>query len=186
MKQGLIIFTAILAAFLVADLLAQSNALNTPVKLDASGYLIATANAYTGPDGPARSLANTQVKLDSNGYLLVTYNGPQTFNGAITANPFKSSGSGMAVANVGANSCGTTAATIAGNSNAFVITSGSVAVTQCRVAFPTAATTEWDCAANDETTVVALRTSPVDSTHTDIIGSAIVAGDLITGICFPR
>lgn len=94
-------------------------------------------------------------------------------------------GSGMAVANVGANSCGTTTATIAGNNNAFVITVGTVAGTQCRVAFTFAATTEWDCAASDDTTTVAVRTTPVDTTHTDLIGT-FTAGDKVTGICFPR
>lgn len=96
-----------------------------------------------------------------------------------------SAGSGMAVANVGANSCGTTAASIAGNNNAFVITVGATSGTQCRVAFTFAATTEWDCAANDDTTTVAVRTTPVDTTHTDLIGT-FTAGDKVTGICFPR
>ena len=106
--------------------------------------------------------------------------GTANFTGTIATG-----GSGMAVANVGANSCGTTAATIAGNSNAFVITVGTVAGTQCRVAFPIAATAEWDCVANDSTTTIAVRTTPVDTTHTDIIG-AFVAADKVTGHCFPR
>jgi hypothetical protein len=96
-----------------------------------------------------------------------------------------SAGSGMAVANVGANSCGTTTATIAGNNNAFVITVGATSGTQCRVTFTVTATTEWDCAANDNTTTVAVRTTPVDTTHTDLIGT-FTAGDKVTGVCFPR
>ncbi len=106
-------------------------------------------------------------------------------NGAISGATYYTNGSGMAVANVGANSCGTTTATIAGNSNAFVVTVGATAATQCRVAFPVAATTEYDCAANDDTTTVAVRTTPVDTTHTDLIGT-FTAGDKVTGICFPR
>lgn len=96
-----------------------------------------------------------------------------------------SSGSGMAVANVGANSCGTSTATIAGNNNAAVVTVGTVAGTQCRIAFTFAATTEWDCAANDDTTTVAVRTTPVDTTHTDLLG-AFTAGDKVSAICFAR
>ena len=81
---------------------------------------------------------------------------------------------------------GTTTATIASNSNAFVITSGPVAVTQCRVAFPTAATTEWDYAVWRISNVAGVQDQPRRPDVMDIIGSAIVAGDLITGICFPR
>ncbi len=102
-----------------------------------------------------------------------------------TGPTFLSNGSGMAVANVGVSSCGTSAASIAGNNNAFVITVGATAGTQCRVAFTFAAGTEWDCAANDDTTTVAVRTTPFDTTHTDLIGS-FTAGDKVTGICFPR
>lgn len=96
-----------------------------------------------------------------------------------------SAGSGMAVANVGANSCGTTAATIAGNNNASVTTVGATSGTQCRIAFTITAATEWDCSANDDTSTIAVRTTPVDTTHTDLIG-AFVAGDKVTAICFPR
>jgi hypothetical protein len=96
-----------------------------------------------------------------------------------------SAGSGMAVANVGANSCGTSAATIAGNNNAFVITVGATSGTQCRVAFTVTAGTEWDCTVTDSTTTIATRATPVDTTHTDFLG-AFVAGDKVTGLCFPR
>jgi hypothetical protein len=113
------------------------------------------------------------------------FTGAIAATGSVTAATFISSGSGLTVANVGANSCGTTAATIVGNSNAAVITVGSVSGTQCRIAFPVAATTEYDCAANDETTAIALRVSPVDSTHTDILG-ALVAADKISVVCFAR
>ena len=98
---------------------------------------------------------------------------------------FLSNGGGMTVANVGANSCGTTTATIAGGPNANVTTVGATSGTQCRLKFPFAASTEWDCSANDDTTTVAVRTTPVDSTHTDLIG-AFTAGDKVTAICFPR
>lgn len=96
-----------------------------------------------------------------------------------------SAGSGMAVANVGANSCGTSTATIAGNNNAFVITVGTVGGTQCRVAFTITAANEWDCTVTDSTTTIATRATPVDTTHTDFLG-AFVAGDKVTGVCFPR
>lgn len=96
-----------------------------------------------------------------------------------------SNGSGMAVANVGANSCGTSAASIAGNNNAFVITVGATSGSQCRVAFTVTAATEWDCTVTDSTTTIATRATPVDTTHTDFFG-AFVAADKVTGVCFPR
>lgn len=95
------------------------------------------------------------------------------------------SGSGMAVANVGANSCGTTTATIAGNNNLFTITVGATAGTQCRVAFTLAATTAWGMVCADDTTTVAVRTTAVDTTHVDAIGT-FTAGDQITCIAHPR
>lgn len=103
----------------------------------------------------------------------------------VTTTLFTSSGSGLAVANVGANSCGTTAATIAGNSNSFEITVGATAGTQCRVAFPTAAPTRWNCVANNTTTANLARATPVDTTHVDFLGT-FVAGDVLSGTCTPR
>ena len=136
----------------------------------AGGSLIFQTSPVAGA-GVTGTLA-TRLTIDSVGTA--------NFTGTIATG-----GSGMAVANVGANSCGSTAATIAGNSNAFVITVGTVAGTQCRVAFPIAASTEWDCVANDSTTTTAVRTTPYDTTHTDILG-AFVAADKVTGHCFPR
>lgn len=129
--------------------------------------------------------ATTGIGLDvSTDGLVAIRNILQNADGKIKG-IYVSTGTGLAVANVGANSCGTTAATIAGGNNAFVITVGATSGTQCRVTFTFAAGTEWDCAANDDTTTVAVRTTPVDTTHTDFIGT-FTAGDKVTGICFPR
>jgi hypothetical protein len=65
-----------------AALLAQpaQNALSIPVKVDANGYLLTSANAYSGQAGPGRNLANTSLKVDSNGYLMTTLaGGPAKF-----------------------------------------------------------------------------------------------------------
>ena len=104
----------------------------------------------------------------------------------ITGNTFVSAGAGMAVANVGANSCGTTAATIAGNNNAFVVTTGTVGSTQCRVAFTVTAANEWDCSmTGDSAALVTPHVVVVDTTHTDFFAT-LGAGATFTGICFPR
>lgn len=96
-----------------------------------------------------------------------------------------SNGSAPSVANVGANSCGTTAATVAGNDNNGIITVGATAGTQCRVAFTVAATTRRECTVTDSTTTVATRATYVDTTHTDFLG-AFVAGDVVTYVCIAR
>lgn len=94
-------------------------------------------------------------------------------------------GTTPSVANVGANSCGTTAATIAGNEISGKITVGATAGTQCRVTFTQVATTARECVATDGTTTVATRATYVDTTHTDFFG-AFVAGDVIAYICIAR
>lgn len=99
---------------------------------------------------------------------------------------FVSGGTGLAVANVGANSCGTTAATIAGGNNAFVITVGATSGSQCRVTFTFAAATEWDCSyTGNSATLTSPRVVPVDTTHTDFIAT-FGAGQTFTALCFPR
>lgn len=101
-----------------------------------------------------------------------------------TSGYYIGNGSGLSVANVGANSCGTTAATIAGGASSFEITVGATAGSQCRVTLP-AAPNSWNCAANDSTTAVLTRTTPVDTTHVDFKG-VFTAGDVITGVCIAR
>lgn len=104
---------------------------------------------------------------------------------SITAPLFTSSGSGLSVANVGTNSCGTTAATIAGGSNSFEVTVGATSGTQCRITFPTAAPNRWNCVANNSTTANLARATPVDTTHVDFLGT-FVGGDVVSGTCIPR
>lgn len=162
-----------------------------------------TGGSFLAGDGSASAPAYAGVNHTTTGCWFTS--GPETFRCGVggverlrlsagsglfgdivsAGTAFISGGSGLAVANVGANSCGTSAASIAGNNNAFRLTVGATAGTQCRVTFTFAATTEWDCAASDSTTTIATRTTPVDTTHTDFFG-AFVAGDTVTGICFPR
>lgn len=102
-----------------------------------------------------------------------------------TGTLFNSSGGGMTVANVGANSCGTTAATITGNNNAGFVTVGATSGTQCRIRFNTPAATAYDCTANEQTQTIAVRVTPVDTQHVDLIGS-FGAADKIGYTCFAR
>lgn len=129
--------------------------------------------------------ADTGITRGAAGQLNVGNGSASDFSGTVKATNYITAGTGLAVANVGANSCGTTAATIAGGNNAFAITVGATSGTQCRITFTFAAATEWDCAFNDQTTTIAIRSTPVDTSHTDALG-AFTAGDKVTGICFPR
>lgn len=140
------------------------------------GISSGNADAAVADVGISRTAVGTMaVGNGTNGDVTGTFKAALYFN----------TGTGLAVANVAANSCGTTTATIVGGANAFVITVGATSGTQCRVAFPVAATTEYDCAANDETTAIAMRVTPVDTTHTDFLGS-FVAADKISAVCFAR
>jgi hypothetical protein len=91
----------------------------------------------------------------------------------------------VGVANVGANSCGTSAASIAGNENVGAFTVGATSGTQCRIAFTTTAPNRRHCTFNDETTTIAIRSTYVDTTHTDALG-AFVAGDVVSYHCMSR
>lgn len=118
---------------------------------------------------------------------LVSYTqGVNRSNSSILATGIiQGTGTGVTVANVGANSCGTTAATIAGNQISGVITVGTVAGTQCRVTFSTAAPVARDCTVTDSTTTAATRATVVSTTATDFFG-AFVAGDKVTYVCTVR
>lgn len=110
-----------------------------------------------------------------------------TYTPSITAlnGRFTASGSTPSVANVGANSCGTTAATIAGNDNAGEITVGNVSGTQCRITFTSAAPVKWQCVISNTITANLARGVPVDTTHLDLVGT-FVGGDVLAYICVPR
>jgi len=94
----------------------------------------------------------------------------------------QTSGTTPAVANTTANSCGTTAATIAGNDAAGVVTVGATAGTICRITFVTAATTRRVCSVSNESTANLARTTYVDTTHSDLKGT-FVAGDVLAYQC---
>lgn len=117
--------------------------------------------------------------------LTVSSTGVNTATLSIVSPLHVSTGTGMAVANVGANSCGTTTATIAGGSNAFEVTVGATSGSQCRVAFPVAAANRYDCVATNSTTANLVRATFVDTTHVDLTGT-FVAGDVLTAVCFSR
>lgn len=88
----------------------------------------------------------------------------------------------VSVANVGANSCGTTAATIAGNNSTGRVTVGATSGTQCRITFTSAWTIAPSCLVNNETTANLARTTATTTT-VDLLGT-FGGGDLLTYHCF--
>ena len=137
----------------------------------------------TNPDAVA---CDTGISRTAPGVITLGNGSQGDSSATVKAATWVSGGSGLAVNNVGANSCGTTAATIAGGNNAFVITVGATSGTQCRVTFTVTATTEWDCSMTGQgATLVAPKATPVDTTHTDFFGT-FGAGDTFTAVCFPR
>lgn len=100
---------------------------------------------------------------------------------------YTSSGSAPTVANVGANSCGTTAAAMesTSNDNAGSFTVGATAGTQCRLTMTSAAPNKWACTPTNTTTANLARFTPVDTTHVDFLGT-FVAADVISYVCTPR
>jgi hypothetical protein len=103
----------------------------------------------------------------------------------LAAGAFQGFSTTPSVGNVGANSCGTSAASLIGTDSNGVITVGATAGTQCRVTFTVAAPSTRECTVTDSTTTVATRATYVDTTHTDFLG-AFVAGDKVTYLCMVR
>jgi len=95
------------------------------------------------------------------------------------------SGTAMAVANVGANSCGTTTATIAGNQTVGEVTVGATSGTQCRITVPQATTTRFNGSCSNQTTAALCRLVAVSTTTFDLLG-AFTAGDVVAYAVFSR
>lgn len=91
-----------------------------------------------------------------------------------------------AVSNTTANSCGTSAATIAGNNNVGTVTVGATAGTDCTLTFTTTAPVEWICQGNNQTTLGNLVSAVPASTTTARLAGTFVAGDKLNYTCFAR
>lgn len=126
--------------------------------------------------------ADTGLKRNAANRLEVTNGGSGV--GSVMAG-YIATGATPSVANVGANSCGTSAATIAGNNNAGAVTVGATSGTQCRITTTITAPNRWHCAASNETTAALARCVHVDTTHFDLVG-VFVAGDVVSYVANPR
>lgn len=169
----------------------------SPNKFSHIGSLLLSPVDSAAPDAGECDNGNETgaVRWDSTNDKLYACSGASgwssiTSNGGSYSGTYVSANTSPAVANVGANSCGTSAASIAGTDNAPVITVGATAGTQCRVTFDTTAPNGWNCQWNNKNThtLAATPYQSADTTTTaDVTAStAFVAGDTLTGSCWPR
>jgi hypothetical protein len=134
---------------------------NTPTQtLAADNLMVMIGQGWETTTPGWTSAANGQIGIQATENFTSSAQGTRlTFNltptGSVTAARVltlstsgmifsQNSGTAMAVANVGANSCGTTTATIAGNQTVGEVTVGATSGTQCREAVPQATTTRFN------------------------------------------
>jgi len=86
------------------------------------------------------------------------------------------------VANIGANSCGTTAATITGNNSFSRTTVGATSGTACRVTFSSAWANAPACACNNEVTSNLCEVTLPTTAKVDLVGT-FVAADTLSLVC---
>ncbi len=156
---------------------AQTPLANLMLRTNSAGELL-IANAATGTgQGPATNMANLPGKVNSSNELLVACSDC----GANGVGQLFATGTAPAVSNTSANSCGTTAATLAGTDSAGRITVGATSGTSCTVTFATAYTPAPACVANNETTGNLARATATTTTVT--IAGTFVAADKLTYVC---
>ncbi len=130
-------------------------------------------------------LIDNQAGVATNNWAIKTGTGAVQFGDVLTTTGLVTSGSGLSVADVGAASCGSTAATIAGNYNSFEVTVGATSGTQCRVTLPLTAPVRWNCAATNLTTAALVRAIGVSTTTVDLLG-VFAGGAVLSVVCNPR
>lgn len=87
-----------------------------------------------------------------------------------------------AVSNTSANSCGTTAATIAGTAETGIVTVGATSGTSCTMTFAVAAPNRRQCVVTNETTGVAVKAT-YSSTTVSLFAGTFAASDVLAYIC---
>lgn len=168
---------------------------NLLLKVDSNGALVTCGDGGTGDvQGPGSATDNAVARFDGttgkalqNSVVLIGDTGAITgvlslvASGDLTARHSLAAGTAPTVANTSANSCGTTAATIAGKDEAFKITVGETSGTSCTVTFGTAFANAPACSVSNETTANLARAT--STTTTVIVAGVFVAGDVIAGVC---
>ena len=143
---------------------------------------LVTATA-TNVVGAVADVAVNQVLVSGGVGVVPAYSATPVLTSVTTR--YVANGTAPSVANVGASSCGTSAATIAGNDNAGIVTVGATSGTQCRVTFTAAAPTRWQCIVNNEITANLARTTSISPTQMDFLGT-FVGLDVLSYVCVPR
>lgn len=154
---------------------------NTSYASDANGVIVEGQDyGYRWTSSGINNAIDTGVNRSSAGVVRATDG--STGNGSFMTVSLIGQGTAPTVANVGANSCGTNAATLSGTELSGVITVGATSGTQCRITFATAAPTRRQCVVTNETTANLSRTTYVDTTHTDVLGT-FVGADKLSYVC---
>ena len=145
-----------------------------------------SASLFTLPSAKISDLTSGRVPYASTGGQLVDAStftfaaGALSVGTSVATTRFLSTGTAPAVANVGANSCGTTAATIAGKDQVHVITVGATSGTECRVTFNVAFANAPVCTVTGQT---ATDLHVVTTTTTSTITGTLTAGEKIYETC---
>lgn len=103
----------------------------------------------------------------------------------VTQAGFTAAGTAPTVGNVGANSCGTTTATIGGANQSGEITVGATSGSRCRVTTSQPAPVAWNGACGNNATNAVCTFQGIDTTHFDLVGT-FGAGNILTYIAIPR
>ncbi len=156
------------------------------------GYQTTSGAGFTNTVGSISIVANEAFTNTAQGTRMQFFtvpNGSTTEAQRMQLNEFglrmMSGSGGLTVANVGANSCGTTAATVAGTNNAGRVTVGATSGTQCRVTTTSSVVTAMEGSCSNTTTAALCRFVPVDGNEFDLVGT-FTAGDVLSFIVMGR
>ncbi len=163
------------------------------VPFASTGGLLADSSAFTGgasmvtvPSLTDSALTSGRVPFAGTAGLLgdastFTFSsGALAVGTSVATTRFLSTGTAPTVANVGSNSCGTTAASIAGKDQASVITVGATSGTDCRITFNVAFANAPVCVATGQT---ATDLHLVTTTTTTTITGTLTAAEKIYVLC---
>lgn len=172
----------------------STGTLNTALGFDA-GHLLASGIAanetpvnglYLGNDSRASVAAQTNEIVIGAGSRGNGSNTTTLGSSAVTKlyvnGIYVSVNATPAVSNTTANSCGTTAATIAGTNDTGIVTVGATSGTSCTLTFTIAAPTRRQCTVSNETTAALAGATYTDTTHTNLVGT-FTAGDVLAYVC---
>jgi hypothetical protein len=104
--------------------------------------------------------------------------------GLILPGAIHTAGTAPAVSNTTANSCGTSAASLAGTDTTGIVTVGATSGTSCTITFVVAAPVRRQCVCTNETTPANICGTAYLTTGTSKLVGTFVAADVLSYLCF--